>query len=172
MLAIVAIWPIQAQDSPVISHACVATVDDGCIQASIADEVGAPLKGIEVDIFPADKVGDERWDQKKSASTDSQGIYAVGRFIPGEYLIAVHYYTAPDPRRPFPTTFYLDVEVEGSAERVSVRQSSPVLLRQLKLRRLQLQKIKVDVLFAWQRPGIQQSSAAQSEVPGPSGDRR
>jgi hypothetical protein len=63
-------------------------------------------------------------------------------------LIAVHYYSAPDARHPFPTTFYPGVEVEDSAERVSVRQSSPVLLAQFKLRRLQLQKIKVDVLFA------------------------
>jgi hypothetical protein len=63
-------------------------------------------------------------------------------------LIAVHYYSAPDARHPFPTTFYPGVEAEGSAERVSVRQSSPLLLPQFRLRRLQLQKVKVDVLFA------------------------
>jgi hypothetical protein len=82
MLAIVAIWPIQAQDSPVISHSCVASVDQGCIQGSIADEVGTALKGIEVDILPAAKIGDERWDQKKSVSTDSQGVYAAGVVVP------------------------------------------------------------------------------------------
>jgi hypothetical protein len=46
-----------------------------------------------------------------------------------------------------PPSLYPGVEVESSAERVSVRQNVPVVLAHLKLRRLQLQTIKVDVVF-------------------------
>jgi hypothetical protein len=119
----------------------------GCIQGSVADEFGVPLKGIEIEVLPADKVGDDRWDNKKSAWTDTYGDYSVEHITPGEYLVAVHYYGAPDARRPFPTTFYPGVDAETGAERILVREESPALLRQLRLHKLRLFGIIVDVLF-------------------------
>jgi hypothetical protein len=145
MLAI-AISPIQAQDAHP-SSICRADQRRGCIQGSVGDEFGTPLRGIIVEVLPAEKVGDERWDHRESAWTDSYGNYSVGHIMPGEYLIAVHYYNAPDARRPFPTTFYPGVDAEGGAERIPVREGSPVLLKQLRLHKLRLMRITVDVLF-------------------------
>ena len=126
----IAIWPAPAQNAKFKSHLCVAERDRGCIQGSVGDEFGTPLKGIEVEILPADKAGDARWEQKQSGWTDSYGNYYAGRIMPGDYLVAVHYYGAPDARKPFPTTFYPGVEEEGRAERVSVREGFPALLKQ------------------------------------------
>jgi hypothetical protein len=83
ILPALASWPIQAQESRVESNSCIASVAQGCIQGSIAEEVGTPLKGIEVDILPAGKLGDERWDQKKSAWTDSKESMLWAKSYPG-----------------------------------------------------------------------------------------
>jgi cytochrome c-type biogenesis protein CcmH/NrfF len=137
-----------ARESRVDADFCVFTPDLGCIHGSVADEAGKPLKGIQIDLLPTDKSGDDRWDEKKTGWTDSQGRYSVARMTPGDYLVAIHYYSAPDARQPFATTFYPGVEVESNAQRVSVRQNSPTMLAQLKLRSLPLENVRVDVLWS------------------------
>lgn len=64
---------------------------------------------------------------------------------PGEYLVAIHYYDAPDMHHPFATTFYPGAEAEQDALRVAVKPMLPVTLNQLRLRSLPLVTIQVKV---------------------------
>src|SRR5689334_20679514 len=120
----------------------------GCVHGTISDNTGKPLKGIEVEVLPTNKTGEARWYAKRSEWTERKGRYRINEIEPGEYVIAVHYYGAPDARQAFATTFYPGVEAEDRAMRVSVAPNSPTLLNQLRLRSLRLATVKVRVQWA------------------------
>ena len=126
---------------------CVASIDSGCIHGTVADQAGKPVKGIEVEVLPVEKTGEARWYSKKGQWTDAKGRYSINQIEPGDYLVAVHYYGAPDARQPFPTTFYPGLEAEGDATKVSVARNSTTLLNQLRLRSLPLANIRVEVVW-------------------------
>ena len=71
-------WPGHAQDTNLSAHLCTADQDRCCIQGSVGDESGAPLKGVEVEVLPVEKVGEDRWNDKESAWTDSYGVFLSG----------------------------------------------------------------------------------------------
>ena len=136
-----------ARDPKSDPNSCAASEDKGCLHGTMADENGRPLKGIEVEILWADKTGEARWRSKKSEWTDNKGRFSVNGLEPGEYLVAVYYYGAPDAHHPFASIFYPGVEAEGEAERVLVRPNSRAFLKQLCLRPLPLATIKVEVIW-------------------------
>lgn len=136
-----------AREKRVDPDSCVASTDGGCIHGTIADNSGKPLKGIEVEVLPADKTGEDRWNSKKDEWTDAKGRYSVSQIESGEYFVAVHYYHAPDVRQPFAATFYPGLEAEGDPARVRIVRNSPTMLKQLRLRSLPLARIEVEVLW-------------------------
>ena len=97
-----------AGEEKVDPDSCVVSNDSGCVHGTIVDENGTPVKGIEVDLFLADKSGEARWYSRKYAWTDKKGRYSVIGLEPGKYVIAVHYYGAPNVREPFATPFILE----------------------------------------------------------------
>ena len=98
-----------------------------------------------MEVLPTNKTGEARWYAKKSEWTEKKSRYRINELEPGEYLVTVHYYGAPDARQPFATTFYPGVEAEDRAMRVSVVPNSPTLLNQLILRPPPLATLKVSV---------------------------
>jgi hypothetical protein len=137
-----------ARETRIDPDSCVASNDNGCVHGTVADENGKPVKGIEVEVLPADKTAEARWSSRKYQWTDSNGRYSVNELQPGEYLVAVHYYNAPNARQPFATTFYPRAEAESNAERVVVRPNSRAILKQLRLRSLPLATIEIEVLWS------------------------
>jgi hypothetical protein len=136
-----------AREPRVDPDTCVASNGTGCVHGTVTDQAGKALKGIQVEVLPAEKTGEHRWYATKSEWTDAKGRYSLNEIEPGEYLIGVHYYDAPDARRPYPTTFYPGLEVEASATRVLVVANAPTLLNQFRLRPLTLANIKVEVVW-------------------------
>jgi hypothetical protein len=136
-----------AREVRVDPESCVASTDRGCIHGTVSDNGGKPLKGIEVEVLAADKTGEARWYSKKGEWTDTKGRFSVNQIEPGEYLVAVHYYGAPDVRQPFATAFYPGLEAEDAAARVLVVPNSQTMLKQLRLRSLPLATIKVEVVW-------------------------
>ena len=134
-----------AREPKIDWDSCVASAHLGCLHGTIGDSTGKPLKGIEVEVLPTNKTGEARWYAKKSEWTEKKGRYRINELEPGEYLVTVHYYGAPDARQPFATTFYPGVEAEDRAMRVSVVPNSLTLLNLLRLRTLPLATLKVSV---------------------------
>jgi hypothetical protein len=134
-------------ESRIDPNSCISSVFRGCIHGTIADENGKPVETIMVEVVPVDRTGDARWLACRRVWTDGDGRYSVNRLLPGEYLVAVHYYAAPHEFRPFSTAFYPGVGVEGEAEHVSIRPNSRAFLEQLRLRILPLVTIDVEVVW-------------------------
>jgi hypothetical protein len=127
---------------------CIPSKNNGCVHGTIADEHGKPVKEIEVEVLSAEKTGDARWYSRKYVRTDSNGRYSLNELEPGAYLIAVHYYDAPNARQPFATAIYPGAETESKAERVVVHPNSRAILKQLRLRSLPLTTIEIKVLWS------------------------
>lgn len=126
---------------------CVSNQEAGCIHGTIANSIGNPARGIEVELLPAEKSGSVRWYSRQSKWTDSGGRYSFDGLEPGCYLVSVHYYGAPDVHEPFVTAFYPGVETESEAERVAVKPALRVMLGQFRLRFLPLATIRVQVVW-------------------------
>ena len=124
---------------------CVVSNDSGCVHGAIAEENGTPVKGIEVELFLADKDGEARWYSRKYVWTDEEGRYSVDGLEPGKYLIAVHYYGAPNAREPFATAFYPGADGETEAEAVAVGANLRAMLKEFRLRSLPLTTIKIQI---------------------------
>lgn len=137
-----------AREPRVDPDSCLASLKNGCIHGTIADERGEPIRGIQVEVLPADKTDEERWFSSRYVRTDSEGKYSVNELDPGVYFVAVHHYNAPHVRQPFATEFYPGTESEAGAERVVVGPNSPVTLKQLRLRSLPLATIDVEVVWS------------------------
>ena len=123
----------------------------GCIHGTIVDEGGKPISHIEVDLIPVHKTGDARWYGTHSEWTDDQGRYNLNRMEPGEYLLGANAFSssgAPDAELPFATAYYPAAENESEAALVKVGRSSPLRLSPLRLRKLEVVTIKINVLWA------------------------
>ncbi len=136
-----------AGEEKIDPDSCVVSNDSGCVHGTIADENGTPVKEIEVELLLADKTGEARWYSRKYAWTDKKGRYTVTGLEPGKYLVAVHYYNAPNLREPFATAFYPGADAETDAEPVVVGANLRAMLRQLRLRILPLTTVKVEVVW-------------------------
>jgi hypothetical protein len=122
----------------------------GCIHGTVVDESGKPISHIEVDLIPIHKTGDARWYGTHSEWTDEQGRYNLNRMEAGEYFLGANAFTsfgAPDAERPFATAFYPAAENESGAVPVKVARSSPLFLPPLRLHKLDVVTIKVNVLW-------------------------
>jgi hypothetical protein len=135
-----------ARETKVDLDSCVSSSDAGCIHGIVTDVAGRLIEGIEIEVLPSDKTGETRWYAKKGAFSDRKGRYSI-QLGPGDYFVAVHYYSAPDARRPFTTTFYPGVEAEGDAVPVSAVRNSPTILQPLRLRSLTLATIEIEVIW-------------------------
>jgi len=123
----------------------------GCIHGTIVDESGKAISHIEVDLIPVHKTGDARWYGTHSEWTDDQGRYNLNRIEPGEYLLGANAFSsfgAPDAERPFATAYYPAAETESDAAVAKVFRSSPLRLPPLRLRKLEVVTIKINVLWA------------------------
>ncbi len=123
----------------------------GCIHGTVMDESGKPISHIEVDLIPVHKTGDARWYGTHSEWTDDQGRYNLNRMEPGEYLLGANAFSsfgAPDAERPFATAYYPAGENESEAALVKVVRPSPLRVSPLRLRKLEVVIIKINVLWA------------------------
>jgi len=123
----------------------------GCVHGTVVDESGKPISRIEVDLVPVAKTGDARWYGTHNEWTDEQGRYNFNRMEPGEYLLgatAFSSFGAPDAERPYATAYYPAAENEGGASPVRVARSSPLYLPPLRLRKLEVATIKINILYS------------------------
>ncbi len=134
--------PIRDPDS------CEVSRETGCIHGTVTDESRQPIRGVMVELFPAGSTGDERWRSRKSEWTDRLGRYRFDRIEPGEYLVATHYYGAPDGRHPFVPSFFPGVGAENHAQRIAIRPRERQSLIPLRLRPLSLANIRVEVVWS------------------------
>ena len=132
----------QAQTEPA---SCLASDSTGCIYGTVADERDKPVEGLKIELLPANKTGDDRWRSMRFEFTDRSGNYSFNQLDPDQYLIAVHYYDAPDEHYPFATVFYPSGASEDHAEQVMIKARLETKMTELRLRRLPLATIKVDV---------------------------
>jgi len=122
----------------------------GCIHGTVVDEGGKPISHIEVDLIPIHKSGDARWYETQSEWTDEQGKYNLNGLEAGEYFLGANAFTsfgAPDAERPFATAYYPAAENESGAVSVRVARSFPVHLSPIRLRRLEVVTITINVLW-------------------------
>lgn len=119
----------------------------GSITGSVADDSDTSISGIEVELMPLDKVGDQRWYATKRDWTNAQGKYVFSKIDPGEYIIAVQMRGAPDGRHPFAGVYYPGVDAEADADRVYVVTGTSLELYPVQLRRLDVVTLKVNVEF-------------------------
>jgi len=122
----------------------------GCVHGIVVEESGNPIGHIEVNLIPSDKTGDARWQGTKSEWTDEQGRYNFNRVKPGEYVLGANTFTAsagPDAERPFATEYYPNAADELDAGVVKIDRSSPRYVSPLRLRKLQVATIKINVLW-------------------------
>lgn len=123
----------------------------GCVHGTVVDESGKPISHIEVDLIPVAKTGDARWYGTHNEWTDEQGRYNLNRMEPGEYLLGANAFSsfgAPDAERPYATAYYPAAENEAGALPVRVVRSSPLYLPRLKLRKLEVATVKIEVLWS------------------------
>jgi hypothetical protein len=122
----------------------------GCVHGTVVDESGNPISHIEVDLIPIHKTGDARWYGTHSESTDEEGRYNLNGIEAGEYFLGANAFTSsggPDAERPFATAYYPAAETESGAVPVKVARSSPLYLPPLRLRKLEVVTIKINVLW-------------------------
>jgi hypothetical protein len=123
----------------------------GCVHGTVVDESGKPISKIEVDLIPIHKTGDARWYGTRYERTDERGRSNINRVDAGDYLVGVNAfsaYGAPDAERPFATAYYPAAGKESDALSVTVARSSPLYLPSLRLRKLDLATIKINVLWS------------------------
>jgi hypothetical protein len=122
----------------------------GCVHGTIVDESGKPISHIEIDLIPVHKTGEARWYGTHSQWTDALGRYNFNRIEAGEYFLGANAFSssgAPDAERPFATAYYPASEDESGAVPLKVARSSPLRLSSLRLRKLDVVTIKINVLW-------------------------
>jgi hypothetical protein len=123
----------------------------GCIHGTIVDGSSKPIRSIEVDLIPLSKTGEARRHGTHHEWTDDHGRYNLNRLEPGEYLVGVNAFSSsggPDAERPFATAYYPAAEKESEAVPVTVARSSTLRLSPLRLRKLEVATIKINVFWA------------------------
>ncbi len=118
----------------------------GTVQGVLVDEGGLPLRGIEVELVPMEKIGDARYYATLRDWTDPDGRYKFTAG-PGEYVVAVQQRSAPDGRHPYAGIYYPGVNDETAANRVYVTDGNIAELHTMGLRRIETVTIKVNVAF-------------------------
>jgi hypothetical protein len=145
-------WVAKQNTSQATSgeNICATTPADGlgCVDGTVDDTEGHAVKNIEVELIPTFKAGDSQWYSTLHEWTNEFGKYEFERVEPGEYLLAVHHETAPDERFPFASAYYPGVEQERDAGPVKVTASSRTALAPLRLRRLGLLTIAIEVIWS------------------------
>lgn len=123
----------------------------GCIHGTVVDEGGRPISRIEVDLIPTHRTATACRSSALTEWTDEQGRYNLNRIDPGEYFLAANAFDsfgAPDAERPFATAYYPGAKGESQAAPITVVRSAPLRLSPLRLHRLELATIKIDILWA------------------------
>jgi hypothetical protein len=120
----------------------------GCVHGIVVDESDRPVDHIEIDLIPAHKTGDAQWYGNKAEWTDKKGRYNFNRIDSGEYFLAANGYGAPDADHPFATAYYPGAQAESTADRIVVTRSSRTNLEALRLHRLEVVTIVVNVLWS------------------------
>lgn len=124
------------------------------IGGTIGDEDGNPISGVLVEIHREEQAADRKQRQgatddwgasDDSDVTDARGAYIFKRLRPGTYVLGVNCYVAPDGRSPYPATFYPGVGTESLAARIAAVPKAPRVLAQLRLRRLRLATVNIEV---------------------------
>lgn len=119
----------------------------GAVSGSVVDASNSPIRGIEVELIPLDKAGDQRWHATKSDWTNEQGQYLFSKADPGEYIVAMQMRGAPDGRHPFAGAYYPGVDAETDADHIYVVTGQALDLHSVRLRRLDTLTVKVNVEF-------------------------
>jgi hypothetical protein len=120
----------------------------GCFHGTIIGGSGEPLDGVYVELTPANKSPDVKQTQMRFVATDKLGRYNFNSIDPGEYVVSVHEYLAPNPDSPFAAAYYPGVEAESAAERVAIRASSRNNLDPFRLRKLEFETMKTGVRWS------------------------
>ena len=106
---------------------------------------------IEVDLIRIAKSGVAHSYLTRSEWTDEQGRYNLNGIEPAEYFLGVNAFTgsgAPTAERPFAAVYYPAAESELGAVPITVARSSPLYLSHLRLHRLGLASIKINVKWS------------------------
>lgn len=119
----------------------------GSLAGNIVDDSDAAIAGIEVELIPLDKVGDQRWYATKHDWTNAKGQYGFPKVEPGEYVVAMQMRGAPDVRHPFAGTYYPGADAEPDADRIYVVTGTALDLHPVRLRRLETVTVQVNVEF-------------------------
>ncbi len=123
----------------------------GCVRGTVVDMGGMPISHIEVDLVPIAKTGTARWCGTRSEWTDEQGRYNLNGVEAAEYFLGVNAFSAfgaPTAELPFATVYYPAAESESGAVPIKVARSSPLHLPPLRLRKLDLATIKINVVWS------------------------
>jgi len=119
----------------------------GSVIGSLVDEDDAAIRGIEVELIPVEKTGDQRWYATQTDWTNAEGQYGFPRVEPGEYILGVQERGAPDGRHPFAGTYYPGVDAEAQADHVYAVTATKVQLHPLRLRRIDTVTVRIEVEF-------------------------
>lgn len=160
-------WPTQGE----------AQHPTGSVKGTLVDEEGLPASGVEVELVPLSKTGDQRWYATLRDWTSTQGEYRFTAAEPGEYIVAVQQRSAPDGRHPYFGTYYPGVDNENSADHIYVTPSAPIELYAMRLRKIETVTLKISVAFedgsrpAWSNllfhnPSFPNQGVIGDEAPG------
>ena len=119
----------------------------GLVRGTIVDQEDTLVRGIEVELIPANKTGDDRWYATKREWTEADGQYQFSHVDPGDYFVAALKHGAPDARHPFVGVYYPAADDELTADRVLVTEPSSTELLPMHLRRLETVTLKIKVAF-------------------------
>jgi len=119
----------------------------GTVHGSLLDESDVPVRGIEVELIPANKTKELQRVATHREWADNHGEYTFGNVEEGEYFLAVHKDDAPDEAHPFATAYYPGTADDGTAEHIFVAGSARIELHPLRLRRIETVKIDVHVIW-------------------------
>lgn len=107
-----------------------------------------PIRGVQIELIPADKTGDARWYATLRGQSDKDGSFLFDDVPLGTYVVAFQHENAPDREHPYGLHFYGGGEDERLAERISVVADQLVELQPVTLGQLKTAQIPVEVAFA------------------------
>jgi len=122
----------------------------GCVHGTVTDESQRPVGHLEVNLIPTFKQGNARWYGTRSEWTDEEGRYKFNRIEAGQYILAVNSFertAGPDEDRPFASLYYQRAADESGSEPVIVNAASVTNLLPLKVRRLDVATLSVNVVW-------------------------
>ena len=122
------------------------------LKGRIVDDTGRPVVGIRVDAVPLFKDG--AFQPTVADWTNDRGEYTLrpDEIGPGTYIVAVLWETGPDKRQPFLPQYFPGKIDEAAAKRLEVTPALHLNLDEMRLHRLKLVSVPVEVVWSNGKP--------------------